>query len=288
MGVSGVQSTSTDEVLKLSMMEQTLKQSLGDGMEFELVYQSLLNAEKETASASTKSVIDGLTNTNIQNIISKSSTATSGQDTDSSSLLSGVSDDNSSLAAALGIGNDSSFVSEGTDLGDLPMQINSSLGYLNSSAYSASKSLNVSTQSSSETMKKIYDSVNKYAKQYGVDPNLVLAVIKNESDFKTNDVSSTGAVGLMQLMPGTARDLGVTNSYDIDENIKGGVKLLKEDLDKYNGDVRMAYMAYGAGSGTMQKRGVTSASDIYKMPEETQISVPRFMKYYQEFSQQNN
>lgn len=274
MGVSGVQSSTTDEVLKLNMMEQVLKKSLGDGMEFELVYQSMLNSEKESASASTKNVIDALTKSNIQNVISKSSEVTSGQDANTSALQSAL-------------GSDDSFVSGGVNLEDLPMQVNSSLDYFNIGAYNAGKINSVSTQSSSETMKKIYDSVNKYAKQYGVDPNLVLAVIKNESDFQPNDVSSVGAVGLMQLMPGTASDLGVTNSYDIDQNIMGGVKLLKEDLDKYNGDVEMAYMAYGAGSGTMQKRGVTCASDIYKMPEETQISVPRLMKYYKEFSGQS-
>lgn len=270
MGVNGVQSSATDEVLKLNMMEQMLKKSLGDGMEFELVYQSILDSEKATASGSAKSAIDAITKSNIQNVISKSSKVTLGQDADSSSSYS-----------------DDSFVSGGVNLEDLPMQVNSSLDYFNIGAYNAGKINSVSTQSSSETMKKIYDSVNKYAKQYGVDPNLVLAVIKNESDFQPNDVSSVGAVGLMQLMPGTASDLGVTNSYDIDQNIMGGVKLLKEDLDKYNGDVEMAYMAYGAGSGTMQKRGVTCASDIYKMPEETQISVPRLMKYYREFSEQN-
>lgn len=183
----------------------------------------------------------------------------------------------------------------GQNLNDLPLTINNNLTRIingnknltvnTGTSVASVQSLygTVSTNSNSEVMQQIYNSVNKYSKQYGVDPNLILAIIRNESNFQPDVVSSAGAVGLMQLMPITQRHLGVSNAYDIDENIRGGVQLISEMLHKYNGDVEMALMAYGAGEGTLKSRGVTSASEIYKMPEETQVAVPRVMKYYSEF-----
>ncbi|MPM77408.1 hypothetical protein SDC9_124411 [bioreactor metagenome] len=93
-------------------------------------------------------------------------------------------------------------------------------------------------------------------------------------------MSRAGAKGLMQLMPENCRDLGVKDPLNIEENIDGGTRHIKEYLDKYNGDVEMALMAYNGGPTRMAKRGVKSINDIYKMPKETQNYVPKVMKYY--------
>ena len=116
--------------------------------------------------------------------------------------------------------------------------------------------------------------------QYGVNKDLILAVIKQESNFDSTAVSSAGAMGLMQIMPFNFSSLGISDPYDVNQNVNGGTQLLKQNLDKYNGNIDMALMAYNAGSGTMQKRGVASENDLYKMPAETQNYVPSVLKYY--------
>ena len=127
---------------------------------------------------------------------------------------------------------------------------------------------------------RIDNAISISSKKYGVDENLIRAIIKVESDFNPNCVSSAGAKGLMQLMPENCRDLGVSDPFDIEQNIDGGTRHIKEYLDKYNGDVEMALMAYNGGPTRMAKRGVKSIDDIYKMPKETQNYVPKVMKYY--------
>jgi soluble lytic murein transglycosylase-like protein len=97
--------------------------------------------------------------------------------------------------------------------------------------------------------------VAQNASQWSVDPSLVKAIIANESGFNANATSKVGAQGLMQLMPGTASGLGVTNAYDPAQNVWGGTKYLKGLLDKFNGDVRLAVAAYNAGPGAVEKYG---------------------------------
>ena len=133
-------------------------------------------------------------------------------------------------------------------------------------------------------MSEIYSTVNKYAAIYDVDPALILAVIKAESNFDSNATSGAGAIGLMQVMNFNLEWLGITNGYDIDDNIRAGVTILKNYLDDCGGDVSMALMAYNAGPGTMMNRGVTSAEDLYKMPIKTQNYVPKILSYYKEYS----
>ncbi len=127
---------------------------------------------------------------------------------------------------------------------------------------------------------RIDNAISISSKKYGVDENLIRAIIKVESNFNPNCESSAGAKGLMQLMPENCRDLGVTDPFNIEQNIDGGTRHIKEYLDKYNGDVEMALMAYNGGPTRMAKRGVKSINDIYKMPKETQNYVPKVMKYY--------
>ncbi|MGD8521903.1 MAG: lytic transglycosylase domain-containing protein, partial [Desulfobacterales bacterium] len=100
---------------------------------------------------------------------------------------------------------------------------------------------------------KIEISVNKAAAKYNLPSKLIKAVIRAESNFNSQAVSTAGAQGLMQLMPATAEELGVKNPFDIDQNVDGGTRYLRKMIDQFGGDIKLALAAYNAGPGTVQR-----------------------------------
>ena len=125
------------------------------------------------------------------------------------------------------------------------------------------------------TNPKTWDNIiENAASVYKVDSRLIHAVIQAESAYNINAVSRAGAEGLMQLMPYTAKRMGVTDSFDPEQNIYGGAKVLKEMLTRYDGDLVKSLAAYNAGPDAVDKaNGIPN----YK---ETQEYVPRVLNYY--------
>ena len=115
------------------------------------------------------------------------------------------------------------------------------------------------------------------AQKYNVDSKLIRSVIKAESNFNIRATSPKGAAGLMQLMPETARELGVTNIYDPRENVMGGTRYLKMLLDRYQGQTDLALAAYNWGMGNLEKKPD-------QLPQETSNYIAKVKSYYQNAS----
>ena len=124
-----------------------------------------------------------------------------------------------------------------------------SQGTQSSSTASTSGTQTITTPSDLE------DIFLRAASTYGVDVNLLKAVAKTESNFNPDSTSSAGAMGIMQLMPDTAKSLGITDAYNPEENIMGGAKYLSQLLSKYNNNTVLALAAYNAGPGNVAKYG---------------------------------
>jgi len=126
---------------------------------------------------------------------------------------------------------------------------------------------------------RLEDIIGHYAAMFALDENLVRAVIKAESDFDPRAVSSKGALGLMQLLPETAREMDVGNPLNAEENIRGGSRYLRQMLDQFQGDLTLALAAYNAGPGAVRRHG---GIPPYR---ETRIYVDRVLKYFERYRQ---
>lgn len=141
------------------------------------------------------------------------------------------------------------------------------------------KALNIQVSGAfRERQKALAPQINAIAREIGVEPYFVHAIISAESAYKNRAKSRAGAMGLMQLMPATARRFGVTDAYNSEQNIRGGTTYLKWLLNEFNGDMRLAAAGYNAGEGNVRKYG-------YKIPPfvETRAYVPKVMEYYQRY-----
>ena len=119
--------------------------------------------------------------------------------------------------------------------------------------------------------------VKEAARKYGVEPPLIMAVIQAESAGDPSATSRSGAQGLMQLMPETAAELGVSNPFDPAQNIMAGTRYLRQLLDRYQGDVRLALAAYNWGMGNLENQPRA-------MPRETKNYITRVESYYRSFA----
>lgn len=132
---------------------------------------------------------------------------------------------------------------------------------------------NTAKQNFPEEITKV---VKQVASEFNIDPALIMAVIKAESGFNSRAVSSAGAMGLMQLMPFTAKTLGVSDPFDIWQNIRGGSRYLKDMLDRF-GSIPLALAAYNAGPGSVEKyNGIPPYA-------ETQNYVAKVLKYMESY-----
>lgn len=122
---------------------------------------------------------------------------------------------------------------------------------------------------------EINNLIDVYSAKNGLDTDFVRAVVKQESGFNEKATSRCGAMGLMQLMPGTAKSLGVENPYDAEQNVQGGTKMLANLLKTYGGNKELALAAYNAGGGAVKKYGGIPPY------QETQNYVKSIMSMYQ-------
>lgn len=130
-----------------------------------------------------------------------------------------------------------------------------------------------------ELMNLINSNIDSAATKYGVDKDLLRAVMKQESSFNPTAISTSGAQGLMQLMPDTADALSVKDPFDIIENINGGAQYLKDQLTTFRGDVSLALAAYNAGPNSVEKYGGIPPY------AETQDYVQKVNEYYAQYKQ---
>jgi Soluble lytic murein transglycosylase and related regulatory proteins (some contain LysM/invasin domains) len=138
---------------------------------------------------------------------------------------------------------------------------------------------NLATTSTSKT--NVDAMIKDKSLQYGVNENLIKSVIQAESGFNSSVVSGAGAIGLMQLMPSTAKSLGVENPYDPEQNIDGGIRYLKDKINSYNGNIKMALAAYNCGPTKLNSLHITDINDptqFSRLPKETQNYINKIMK----------
>lgn len=151
--------------------------------------------------------------------------------------------------------------------------LNNDESYINLNGYSGITNNNRSNTITSRA--RINELIDEYSQKYGLDSDFVKAVVKQESGFNEKATSKCGAMGLMQLMPGTAKALNVADPYNARDNIEGGVKYLKGLMDRFDGDMKLALAAYNAGPNAVKKyNGIPPYN-------ETQNYVRNIMSMYQ-------
>ncbi|MGP0587538.1 lytic transglycosylase domain-containing protein [Paenibacillus timonensis] len=139
----------------------------------------------------------------------------------------------------------------------------------------------------SEGTSDLQSLISQASARYGVPESLIKAVIATESSFNPQAVSSAGAKGLMQLMDGTARGLGVSDPFNPAQNIDGGTKYLSYQINRYGGDVKTALAAYNAGPGRLQRLGIGNDEQLMEkfhlLPQETQGYIAKIMRAQAKF-----
>lgn len=135
------------------------------------------------------------------------------------------------------------------------LSLNNIKSYLPMNMSTVSQSSSVTARNTLSEPKNIDSIIQKAVDQYDLPSELIKSVIQQESNFNPDAVSGSGASGLMQLMPSTARSLGVTNVFDPEQNVLAGSRYLKNMLDRYNGNIELALAAYNAGPGNVDRYG---------------------------------
>lgn len=145
-----------------------------------------------------------------------------------------------------------------------------------------SKSKAVIPKDKSVLMNIIENNIREASKKYGVDANLIRAVIRQESGYDPRSLSKAGAQGLMQLMPETADALNLSDPWDVTQNIDGGTRFLRDQLSAFDGNLKLALAAYNAGPEAVRRYNNTIPPYA-----ETQDYVTRVLQYYRQYSRGN-